>query len=91
MPYKFVFNNQLLGVWMLMHQTYHSISRCEDKELSKLDISARQHAILMAIKYTDGPATPTQIAKWVDRNANSITLILDRMEKRPGRTRTECQ
>ena len=81
MPVKFVFSNQLLGVWMLLHQTYNSISRCEDKEFGKLGISARQHAILMAIMRTNGPVTPTQIAKWVDRNANSITLILDRMEK----------
>ena len=81
MPVKFVFNDQLLGVWMLLHQTYNSISRYEDKELGKVGISAQQHAILMAIMRTNGSATPTQIAKWVDRNANSITLMLDRMEK----------
>jgi DNA-binding MarR family transcriptional regulator len=81
MPVKFVFNNQLLGAWMLFHQTYNSISRCEDKEFGKLGISAQQHAILMAITRADGPVTPGQIARWVDRNANSITLILDRMEK----------
>jgi DNA-binding MarR family transcriptional regulator len=78
---KFVFNNQLLGAWMLFHQTYNSISRCEDKEFGKLGISAQQHAILMAITRADGPVTPGQIARWVDRNANSITLMLDRMEK----------
>lgn len=82
MPIKFVFDDQLLGIWMLFHQTYNSISRCEDKEFGKLGISARQHAILMAIMESGGSATPTQIAKWVDRNNNSITLILDRMEKR---------
>jgi DNA-binding MarR family transcriptional regulator len=81
MPIKFSFNDQQLGVWMLFHQTYNSISRCEDKEFGKLGISAQQHAILMAIMRADGPVTPTQIAKWVDRNANSITLMLDRMEK----------
>ena len=36
MPVKFVFNNQLLEVWMLFHQTYNSISRYEDKEFSRL-------------------------------------------------------
>jgi DNA-binding MarR family transcriptional regulator len=81
MAVKFVFNNQLLGAWMLFHQTYNSISRCEDKEFGKWGISAQQHAILMAITRADGPVTPGQIARWVDRNANSITLMLDRMEK----------
>ena len=81
MPVKFIFSNQLLNIWMLFHQTYNSILRYENKEFSKIGISAQQHAVLMAIMQTEGPVTPSQIAKLVDRNANSITLILDRMEK----------
>lgn len=81
MPVKYVFDNQLLGFWMLFHQTYNSILRYENKEFAKIGISTQQYAVLMAIMQTDGPVTPSQIAKLVDRNANSITLILDRMEK----------
>ena len=81
MPVKFVFDNRLLDFWMLFHQTYNSIFKCEDKELAKLGITTQQHVILMAIKNGGEITTPTQLADWLDRNANSITLILDRMEK----------
>ena len=81
MPVKFIFKIPQMSVWMLLHQTYNSISRCEEALFAQFDLTARQHAILMAIKYIDAPANPTQIADWVDRNLNSITLIVDRMEK----------
>ena len=81
MPVKFIFNNPQMDVWMLIHQTYYSVLRCEEKLFTGTGLTTQQHAILMAIKNADGPATPTQIADWVDRNLNSITLIVDRMEK----------
>lgn len=81
MPVKFNFNNQQLMVWILLHQTLNSVIKCEEKVYAKLGLTSQQHAILMAIKNADAPATPTQIADWVDRNLNSITLIVDRMEK----------
>jgi MarR family 2-MHQ and catechol resistance regulon transcriptional repressor len=82
MPVKFTFNDNLqLTVWMLLHQTYNSIRKCENDVFAKTGITTQQHAILMAIKYANAPASPTQIADWVDRNPNSITLIIDRMEK----------
>jgi DNA-binding MarR family transcriptional regulator len=33
------------------------------------------------MKDIPGTVTPTAIANWLDRNPNSITLIIDRMEK----------
>jgi DNA-binding MarR family transcriptional regulator len=81
MPVKFVFDNSQMAAWMLLHQTYNSLLKCEDTVFPKIGLTTQQHSILMAIKYSDAPATPTQIADWVDRNTNSITLIVDRMEK----------
>ncbi len=82
MPIKFIFPNKLLKAWMLLHQTYNSILRRENAVFTKSGLSTtQQHAILMAIQSINGPATPTEIAKWVNRNINSITLIIDRMEK----------
>jgi MarR family 2-MHQ and catechol resistance regulon transcriptional repressor len=80
-PVKFNFSNQRLMVWILLHQTLNSVIKCEDKVYAKSGLTTQQHAILMAIKNANSPATPTQIADWVDRNLNSITLIVDRMEK----------
>ena len=81
MPVKFAFKIPQLAVWMLLHQTYNSILKCEEELFAEIDLTSRQHTILMAIKYVDGPATPTQIADWVDRNLNTVTLIVDRMAK----------
>jgi|GEM_PF-149765 len=81
MPVKFVFENPLFMAWMLIHQTYNMVLKCEDLVFSKTGLTTQQHAVLIAIKYINAPATPTEIARWVDRNVNSITLIADRMEK----------
>ncbi len=81
MPVKFNFRNPKMQGWMLLHQTFNSIAKCEDKELGEEGITPQQHAILMAIKLSDKPPSLTRIADWVDRHVNSITLIVDRMEK----------
>jgi DNA-binding MarR family transcriptional regulator len=81
MPVKFAIKIPQLAVWMLLHQTYYSILKCEDELFTQVDLTTQQHNILLAIKYINGPATPTQIANWVDRNLNTVTLIVDRMHK----------
>jgi DNA-binding MarR family transcriptional regulator len=81
MPVKFKFDNRLLELWMVFHQTYNSVFKCEDKEFAKAGITTQQHVILMAIKNGGETTTPSQLADWLDRNANSITLIIDRMER----------
>ena len=81
MPVKFIFQNPKMSAWMMLHQTMNSLSRCEEKNFIRLGLTTQQHAILMAIKYSGTPPSLTQIADWVDRHANSITLIVDRMEK----------
>ena len=81
MPVKFVFENPLFMAWMLIHQTYNTVLKCEDLVFSKTGLTTQQHAVLIAIKYINTPAKPTDIARWLDRNVNSITLIVDRMEK----------
>ena len=37
--------------------------------------------MLMAIKHIDGPVRPTDIARWLDRSVNSVSMIIDRMVK----------
>ena len=82
MPVKFIFKQPSLRIWMLMHQTLNSVSKCEDKKFAEAGLTYQQYAILTAIKYSESPATPTTIADWVDRHLNSVSLILNRMEKR---------
>ena len=81
MPVKFVLSDPTLKAWILLRQTYISVSKCEEAAFAKVGITLQQYKVLMAIKYINDPVTPTDVARWLDRNSNSITLIIDRMEK----------
>ena len=81
MPVKFTFDDHFLSMstWLLLHQTYNSILRCEDKIFSQHGITTEQHSVLIAVAHVDNPATPTEVAQWLDRNTNSVSLIVERM------------
>jgi len=81
MPIKFKIKNKIFFSWTLIHQTLDSIMRCEELTLSKFGITAKQHATLSAIHQLDDPVTFKDLAECFDKDAASITFIIDRMEK----------
>ena len=81
MPIKFALSHPILKIWILLRQTYISVSKCEEATIAKAGLTLQQYKVLMAIKYINDPVTPTEVARWLDRNTNSITLLVDRMEK----------
>jgi len=81
MPVKFMFENPQLKTWMLLHQTFNGISKCEDIVFAKAGLTTPQYIILMAIKYIKAPTTPSEISQWTDRNVSTITMLVKRMEK----------
>jgi DNA-binding MarR family transcriptional regulator len=81
MPVKFEFGNPDKGVWILLRQIHNLVLKCEDRVFSEYKITTEQHAVLMAIKHIDGPVRPTDIARWLDRSVNSVSMIIDRMVK----------
>ena len=81
MPFKFKSNIPILDAWMLLNQTYDSIEHWKEEYSVKTGITRQQGGILMAIKFMDPPPTETQIAEWIDKKLNSVSTILDRMEK----------
>ena len=81
MPIKFEFENLDKGVWVLLRQTHNLVLKCEDRVFSEHQLTTEQHAVLMAIQHIDGPVRPTDIARWLDRSVNSISMIIDRMVK----------
>jgi len=81
MPIKFEFENPDKGAWILLRQTYNLVSKCEDRVFSEHELTTEQHAVLMAIKHTSGPVRITDIARWLDRSVNSVSMIIDRMVK----------
>ena len=81
MPVKFQFTNQRLMTWLLFRQCYNSVFKCEDAVFAKAGLTTQKHAVLAAVNYIDNPVTVTEVAHWLDRNPNGISMLVDRMEK----------
>jgi DNA-binding MarR family transcriptional regulator len=81
MAIKFEFENLDKGAWILLRQAYNLVLRCEDRVFSEYGLTTEQHAVLMAIKHISGPVRITDIARWLDRSVNSVSMIVDRMVK----------
>jgi len=81
MPIKFEFENLDKRAWVLLRQVHTLVSKCEDKVFSEHGLTTEQHGVLMAIKHIDGPVRITDIARWLDRSVNSVSMIIDRMVK----------
>ena len=81
MPVKFKLSDQRLKTWLLCHQTYASVFKCEEAVFAKEGLTTQQHAVLIAIKHIDDPVTVSVVAHWLDRNPNGISMLIDRMEK----------
>jgi DNA-binding MarR family transcriptional regulator len=81
MPIKFKFENLDKGAWVLLRQAYNLILKCEDRVFSEYKLTTEQHTVLMTIKHISGPVRITDIARWLDRSVNSVSMIIDRMVK----------
>ena len=81
MTVKFIFDNPLLKIWLLLHQTYNLVLKSEDVVFARLGLSTQQYAVLIAIKHFRGRVTPVDLANWLDRNPNGISMLLYRMEE----------
>jgi DNA-binding MarR family transcriptional regulator len=69
--------NLVLRLWFMIHHTHDLIKMCEDQVLPKYGITTEQYVVLITIKY--GHVRPTDIARWLARSPNSISMIADRM------------
>jgi DNA-binding MarR family transcriptional regulator len=81
MPVKFEFKNPDKRAWVLLRQVRNLVFKCEDQVFIKYGLTTEQHGVLMAIKHIDGPVRITDIARWLDRSVNSVSMIIDRMVK----------
>jgi len=81
MPIKFKFEVSYKGAWILLRQAYNLILKCEDQVFSEYGLTTEQHAVLMTIKHISEPVRPTDVARWLDRSVNSVSMIIDRMVK----------
>jgi len=71
----------IVRLWRQVYQTYTLLKKCEDQILEEYGLTTEQYAVLGTIDYFVGPTKVTDIAQWLERSTNSISMIVDRMVK----------
>jgi DNA-binding MarR family transcriptional regulator len=69
-------------LWALWHHTADLISKYEESGFRRdAGLSHQQYLILHTMIYLNQPSTATDIAGRIEKNTNSVSTMLDRMEK----------
>jgi DNA-binding MarR family transcriptional regulator len=68
-------------IWILLSRVYRMIANLRRMELSKHEILPVQAYILLVISKLDNDTSPTEICQYVYQQKNSVSDILNRMEK----------
>jgi DNA-binding MarR family transcriptional regulator len=73
--------NLILRSWSLLHRVRDLLMRCEEERFGEYGLTSEQYGVLVTMKYIGESARPTDIARWLARSPNSISMIVDRMVK----------
>jgi DNA-binding MarR family transcriptional regulator len=93
MKEKFDYTNATVRLWLLAFQTGDLLKMCTERLLSEYNITTEQYDVLVSVKYLGDRVNMVEIASWLRRSPNSISMIVDRMVKaglvRRARDRTD--
>ena len=81
MTANFESTNVTVRLWLLARQTGDVFRTCMDQLFRKYNISTEQYEVLVSIKYLSDRVNITDIASWLRRSTNSVSMIVDRMVK----------
>lgn len=68
-------------LFFLLRLTADAIHKLRETELNKYGVSPQQALALVSIYSLKNKATPAELSRWLYREPNSITILLNRMEK----------
>jgi DNA-binding MarR family transcriptional regulator len=72
-------------LWVLLRQTYYLITQCEEDASNGTGVTAQQLVVLWLMQFisniSNKPIIITDLAPSLYRSVNSISTIIDRMEK----------
>ena len=71
----------VLTSWFLLHRVRDVLMRCEDERFGPHGITSEQYGVLVTLKYMGGSGRSVDIARWLGRAPNSISMLIDRMIK----------
>jgi DNA-binding MarR family transcriptional regulator len=81
MTAKFEAENLILTTWLMIHRADALLKICEDKVFGEYKLNAERYAVLVTIQYFGGSAKPSEVARWLERSPNSVSMMADRMVK----------
>jgi DNA-binding MarR family transcriptional regulator len=81
MPTDSELENLSVNLWRTVYQTYTRFKNGMDQVLGEQGLTMEQYLVLTTIKYHDPPMRITDVAGWLERSTNSVTMIVDRMVK----------
>jgi MarR family transcriptional regulator for hemolysin len=70
-----------LRLWRQLYQTYTLLKRSEDEAAGPFGLTTEQYAVLVTLDYFGGTMKVSDIAAWLERTPNSMSMIVDRMAK----------
>jgi len=65
----------------MVYLTYTRFKNSMDRAFSEQGLTMEQFLVLVNIKYNDAPMRITDLADWLERNTNSMSMLVDRMVK----------
>jgi DNA-binding MarR family transcriptional regulator len=68
-------------LWRMVYLTYTRFKICLDQVFAEQGLTTEQYQLLAATKYLDAPVRITDVAQWLERSPNSVSMIVDRMVK----------
>jgi DNA-binding MarR family transcriptional regulator len=68
-------------LWRTVYQTYTRFKNGMNQVLGEQGLTMEQYLVLATIKYYDAPIRISDVAHWIERSTNSVTMIVDRMVK----------
>jgi len=68
-------------LWRKVYQTYTRFKNATDRTLSEYGLTMEQYLALVTIKSYGSSMRITEIAGWLERSTNSISMLVDRMVK----------
>jgi len=71
----------VLRLWYMTHRTCDWLGRCEAQVFGEYGLTTEHYAVLSTIKYLNESVRITDIARWLERSTNSVSMIVDRMVK----------
>jgi len=73
--------NTVLRVWLLLHRVRDALFLCEDSVFEDYGLTTEQFTLLAAVKGGGGSLRPSDLASYMERSPNSVSMLVDRMVK----------